>query len=418
MIRISGQSPPIIIADDLTGAADSASCFLNGKYNVKIKLLAGRPLVSPQPGTILAYDTETRDLSLGDAIRKLTALKSGFETLLGPKSGIARIYKKVDSGLNGHVGAEIEYLLHVTGRNKSLLAPSNPAYGKAVVEGCLHVARDHSGKSADGLKVADILRKTTCLPVVEVHIEQIQQGPEYVRSVLDSVAEGIVVCDATDNAHLEIIAQTISFSHDVLPSGSAGLMRFLTKFWTAGDKFKADHVFVDSGQCDIAIAVGSLNHMSQMQMNHLTSKLGLPVTEVGSDNHQADSLSICLPAAQSNFPGVKVFSLKESTEYAGSYIERLPLLGEAVLHWARSLNTSRDLGVIATGGATAAAFCTAAGIDEITLVEEIEPGVVRGFAPSAWRERLWMILKPGGAGQVQTLTNIVQKHIGNRGGNH
>ena len=61
-----------------------------------------------------------------------------------------------------------------------------------------------------------------------------------------------------------------------------------------------------------------------------------------------------------------------------------------------------------TGGETAAAVCRALHVERLEIVDEFQSGVVRalGFANDA--EPVRLIIKPGGYGGPELLTNVVR----------
>jgi len=91
-----------ILADDLTGAADTAAGML----------AAGRPWVTWQRSNgslawhdddrIVAIDAGTRQASAADAGKSVRDLAALCRT-----AGFAHIYKKIDSTLRGNVAAEL-----------------------------------------------------------------------------------------------------------------------------------------------------------------------------------------------------------------------------------------------------------------------------------------------------------------------
>ncbi|HEY8643075.1 MAG TPA: four-carbon acid sugar kinase family protein, partial [Candidatus Dormibacteraeota bacterium] len=122
-----------LVADDLTGACDSAAPFLAG----------GRVLVCIWPALLpagpdvacLALSTETRDSTPEEArVRSRQAVHLLLTT------GAERIFRKVDSRLRGHLREELAGALEAW-PGRCLLAPALPAEdrfttgGRQIVDG-------------------------------------------------------------------------------------------------------------------------------------------------------------------------------------------------------------------------------------------------------------------------------------------
>ena len=108
------RAPQLLIqADDLTGAADTAVAFAEaglrtvvvpwregGELGARLDAVAGRH--EPE---CLAVDTAGRDLDAGDAARRATEVGRW-----AAREQVGAVYKKVDSVLRGHPGAELSAL--------------------------------------------------------------------------------------------------------------------------------------------------------------------------------------------------------------------------------------------------------------------------------------------------------------------
>jgi D-threonate/D-erythronate kinase len=180
MDRASQSSEPgaprvILVADDLTGAADSGVAFAAYGANVLVVWdtasidLATAPFADID---VLAISTESRHRSAEAAVRQV-------EMLIAPlleawhRPPIPLIYKKIDSTLRGHPGVELAALLRcinarpassgaedTTQTSQVLIAPAFPAQGR-VTRGGVHyvygmpVARTVFGEGMTSSRVRD-----------------------------------------------------------------------------------------------------------------------------------------------------------------------------------------------------------------------------------------------------------------------
>ena len=93
----------MVLADDLTGACDTAVKFASGDGSVRLVLSDLRSAAAESgPTGVLAYSTESRALASVEAYRRTRDAAQA--------TGCRPIYKKVDSTLRGNVGAEIDAL--------------------------------------------------------------------------------------------------------------------------------------------------------------------------------------------------------------------------------------------------------------------------------------------------------------------
>ena len=118
----------VILADDLTGALDTAAPFAARGLHVEVALLpdAVRTALAEGPD-VLSVNLASRELSAGDARR-------ATETVLAALPADVRLFKKVDSRLKGHIAAEMDALTY----RAALVAPAIPAFGRIVADGCVN----------------------------------------------------------------------------------------------------------------------------------------------------------------------------------------------------------------------------------------------------------------------------------------
>jgi D-threonate/D-erythronate kinase len=116
-----------LIADDLTGALDAGAGFAAAGLRA-VMPLSGRPEDAPGADVVLV-NTASRE---GTAPAAAVAAREAAEHLR--TAGIERVYKKIDSVLRGHAGAELAAVLDVF-RGRALVAPAFPAQGRITRDG-------------------------------------------------------------------------------------------------------------------------------------------------------------------------------------------------------------------------------------------------------------------------------------------
>ena len=114
-----------IVADDLTGALDTAAPFASRGLHVEVALDVGAiaAAVREKPA-VLSVTLASREIDAtearGVAAEALAALPPG-----------TRLFKKVDSRLKGHIAAELDAMPF----RSALVAPAIPAFGRVVRNG-------------------------------------------------------------------------------------------------------------------------------------------------------------------------------------------------------------------------------------------------------------------------------------------
>lgn len=116
-----------ILADDLTGALDSAAPFAGRglRTEVALDLDAIADIVDERPD-VLSINLNTREIAADEA-RTTTA------AVIALLPAGTQLFKKVDSRLKGNIVAELD----ATPFTKALVAPAIPEFDRIVDEGCV-----------------------------------------------------------------------------------------------------------------------------------------------------------------------------------------------------------------------------------------------------------------------------------------
>lgn len=116
-----------IIADDLTGALDSAAPFaLRGLRSVVALTPGALPDALARGADIVAVSTDSRELAPEPARAAVAACRAQLPADV-------TIFKKVDSRLKGNIAAELDAIAH----RRALVVPAIPAFGRWVHNGHL-----------------------------------------------------------------------------------------------------------------------------------------------------------------------------------------------------------------------------------------------------------------------------------------
>lgn len=117
----------VILADDLTGALDTAAPFAARGLHVEVALsLSAIAEALSETPAVLSINLASREIGV-DAARRAAA------AALAALPADIRLFKKVDSRLKGHIAAELDALSY----RASLVAPAIPSFGRIVADGCV-----------------------------------------------------------------------------------------------------------------------------------------------------------------------------------------------------------------------------------------------------------------------------------------
>jgi 4-phospho-D-threonate 3-dehydrogenase / 4-phospho-D-erythronate 3-dehydrogenase len=125
IVAVNAAVDILVLADDLSGAAEAAATFLG---RVPAPRLVLEPGQADRPG-ITVVDLDTRGLPQPQADSRLAT------TLDHSRPGRLTVIK-IDSLLRGHLGAVVESLAD---RGPVVIAAGLPALGRTVRHGVLHV---------------------------------------------------------------------------------------------------------------------------------------------------------------------------------------------------------------------------------------------------------------------------------------
>ena len=379
-----------ILADDLTGAADTAAGMLG----------AGRPLVTwPRSDGAIAWHDEDRIVSIDAGTRQATPAEAANRirdlAVLFRTAGFAHLYKKVDSTLRGHIGVEVKAALEGWRQGSlAVVAPAFPAMGRTTVDG-----RQRVGDTAvDGLPVAERLA-SAAVPVTTLALADVRGG--VLNRIFRARAEAgnrAIVCDAVTDADLAAIAAAgAMLEAAVVWVGSGGLARRLfTDSNPSRHQMQISHP-IPSGP--VLVVAGSLTAITRSQAARVAAAGARLVTV------SAEDLSARSPALERNRNEIERHLRAGMDVVVGiGRPDTAPAADTALVeHLARMLKSCQSLvgGVVATGGDTAAALLKQWGIGGLRLIGEVETGVPIGLAIGP--RPLIVALKAGGFGHDATL---------------
>lgn len=221
-----------IIADDLTGALDTALQFRNA---------GRRTLVSTRDGT---WPPDAQAMAMSTASRHLgaSAAYDAVRSAVGAAAPSALIYKKTDSLLRGNIAAELQAALDGTGVSTLVYTPAFPSGGRITESGTLTLWGTPVSEADPG--------RDPVTPALESHIPTLIQATssltsrviptQIVRSDMAALADAmqdardagvnVILPDIAEDADLESVAVAMDAADLMhVSAGSAGLAASLAR---------------------------------------------------------------------------------------------------------------------------------------------------------------------------------------------
>src|SRR3989441_7189689 len=233
-----------ILADDLTGACDAGTLFA-GKAPVPVTVWPDPPVAAE----IAVVDTESRPLDRAAATDRVGDAAA-------QRAGATSWFKKIDSTLRGHVGAEIVALLQATRTPSAVACPAFPSEGRTVLDRVLRV------DGAAAAHVVDVIRSESDRPLAWVPLAEVRAGAVALAARLARLAGMIAVADAETDDDLDtIVGAALALEHAPLLAGSAGLAQPLAaRLGLRGGRASLPGIGRAScrGRGEISVGAGSL----------------------------------------------------------------------------------------------------------------------------------------------------------------
>lgn len=365
----------LILADDLTGAADTGAFFPRCGRRTLVRFAPGPTLGAE----VLALCTHSRHLDAAAAAQaQVRALSEGGVWAPG-----TAVYKKIDSTLRGQPAAELAAVLAALDRRRVLVAPAFPAQRRTIIGGRLYVAgvpvdEGAEGEGSLGAVFAGVGLTLQPLPLPALRAPGL---PAMLQE------EGCWLADSDSDEDLWRLAQASLAAGIDLWCGSAGLARALGAARWPGVEEELD--LPAPRPRPVLVVVGSRHPKSAEQVGVLVQAGAV----LGGPNQREGALRAALGAG-----GIAVLSAAGLPE--GEPDEVAGLLAAAA---HRLANSTEIGGMVLTGGDTARAVAAELGSSAIWLRGEVEPGLPWGLLADGLHAGLRVATKAGGFGGPEAL---------------
>lgn len=423
-----------IIADDLTGANDTALQFHIKGASTKI-LLDSDCTPKVKAGTeVWALSSESRNVSPKEAIARVEkAVRTFTENF-----SFDYYYKKIDSTLRGHIAPETLTMINILGYDAAVIIPAFPQEGRITVGG-YHLLK---GTPIGRTEIA----RDPLSPITESHVPTLLQsqldesercivgtidlrtvmngaGPVLIRlNELIKAGKKLIVADASSITDIEQIALAISkCEKKLLPAGTAAGAQVLAKYWHAG--IEKEEVNVSTGKLPKLIISGTANQITAGQIQKLEqsddydnvnfipldTKTILEGIKNGVSEELVDriitnltgNVIVCVHTSNliANFDGFSDDSFNaELTK------EKLSgMITDYLAELTRKITEKIEVILITLGGETSYKCCKAINSNELQLIDEVASAI----SICSDLNRKWIITKSGNLGNTNTLIEIL-----------
>lgn len=423
-----------IIADDLTGANDTALQFHIKGASTKI-LLDSDCTPKVKAGTeVWALSSESRNVSPKEAIARVEkAVRTFTENF-----SFDYYYKKIDSTLRGHIAPETLTMINILGYDAAIIIPAFPQEGRITVGGYhllkgtpigrTEIARDPLSPINEShvptLLQSQLDESERCIVgTIDLRTVMNGAGPVLIRiNELIKAGKKLIVADASSITDIEQIALAIlKCEKKLLPAGTAAGAQVLAKYWLAG--IEKEEVNVSTGKLPKLIISGTANQITASQIQKLEQSddydnvnfipLDTKTILEGIKNGVSEELVnriitnltgnviVCVHTSNliANFDGFSDDSFNaELTK------EKLSgMITDYLAELTKKITERIEVILITLGGETSYKCCKAINSNELQLIDEVASAI----SICSDLNRKWIITKSGNLGNTNTLIEIL-----------
>lgn len=424
-----------IIADDLSSATDCGAQVVRSGLSVVVPLGGYSLPIQARSAEVISIDTDSRSLSADRAYTKVKAATQQLAT-----EGWTHFFKSVDSTLRGNVGAEIEAVMHIVRPDCAIIAPAFPKYGRTTVHGVQHLHGRPLHETEFGtdptapVRDADIARRLaegSRRKAGRLTLDQVHAGPTHIKNALKKLlADGVelVVVDIAEQDDLNRICLGLSQSDlRLVWVGSTGLAEFVPlafELVATSNPSAQDHS-VDPRPA-LAL-VGSASETTREQLGYAKSNKGLNIISldpariiqdgrIAADELEKAGASLRASLDSGHDAALVVNASRDeiaATQQLGATLnlsaaQVAQRIVDGLAHVGGSLVIKGLIsGIVATGGDTANALCSALKAQALEILGEVEAGIP--IIRLLGEQSLPLVTKAGGFGSPAAMGDALVK---------
>lgn len=420
-----------IIADDLTGANDTALQFHLRGSNTQILLDYEGYLQAIKNAQTWAISTETRNVPVDMAYSKVKAATKIFIE----KLNLEFFYKKIDSTLRGNIAVETLTMLEVLNWDAAVIVPAFPSEGRTTVGGYhllkgipierTELARDvHSPifESHIPTLLASQLNEDNKDLVGLIELSTIMNGAGPILFKLNElISQGkkLIVADAVSTTDIEQIVLAINKSdYNILPTGSSACAQVLGNIWLPEMKYQ--HIQKTIPELPKLIVSGSATQLTESQIKKLydsddfdnTYFINLDVKTIINGVNEELINRVVNNLGQNNIVIVNTsYMLRDFDGFSEDSLNAeltktklASMITDFLAELTKIIVNKREVILITLGGETSYKCCHAINSLQLQLVDEVGPSIALCIDHKAQ----WIVAKSGNLGTPNTLIEILK----------
>ena len=425
----------LVIADDLTGGADTGVQFAERDLNTLLISFEKQIKIDFSlylERDVLVVSTNSRGLTPEDASQRVSMLLKEYDRALFPI-----LYKKIDSTLRGNIGYEVDATLRSANLSLGFMAPSFPEQERTLLGGLLMVRgtplslTEASRDAVSPVKesyVKTLLENQSRCRIGNIDLIQVASGGEVLKKAIDEACQQgiqILIFDAVERRDLAHIAEA-AFQSDKTPLfiGSAGLAEEVAKKIAPRELKKRPfslhrnakpfkHILIVSGSAskvshEQLIRAEQTRGIRSFQLDHVFMT-GDEAHRETLEDHLSDRIGHEIIRGHAILKTSSERILPKNPQDPPIHLEIPKSLGritQSVLQ--RSHLSVQDLILVLLGGDTALSVLDHLGAEGIEIEGEVMKGIVMGRLTGGRWHGLSMITKAGAFGKEDALERIIE----------
>ena len=419
-----------IIADDLTGANDTALQFHNQGAKTKILLDASYTPDRKDVTEVWAISSESRNC---DEIESLMRVENAVKTFADNFS-FEYYYKKIDSTIRGHIAVETLAMLDILGYDAAVIMPAFPQEGRITVGGYHLLKGVPIGRTEIAMDPHSPILESYIPSLLKSQLSEDKQklvgeldlktvmngaGPILIK-INELINEGkkLIIADSTSITDIEQIALAINKSDKkLLPTGTAAGAQVFGKFWLAD--IEVNKEVLKLPKLPKLIVSGTATQITAEQIQKLEQSddyenvnfIPLESRDIlcGIDDELVSRIvtnlkagvTVCVHTSHliTNFDGFSDDSLTAELtkeKFASMITDYLAELTKQVL-------AEIEVILITLGGETSYKCCSKIDSKMLRLVDEVAPAI----SICSDSNNQWIVTKSGNLGKSKTLIDIL-----------
>ena len=419
-----------IIADDLTGANDTALQFHN--LGAKTKILLDTSYVPDKKDLteVWAISSESRNCDKEEAEKRIVKAVTTF----ADKFSFEYYYKKIDSTIRGHIALETLIMLDILGYEAAIIIPAFPQEGRITVGGYHLLKGVPIGRTEIAMDPHSPIVESYIPALLKSQLKEEQYGlvgildlktvmngaGPILMKINELVDEGkkLIVTDSTSITDIEQIALAITKSDKkILPTGTAAGAQVFGKYWLAD--IEAEKRNLKFPKQPKLIISGTATQITAEQIQRLEDSddyanvnfIPLEVRDIlcGIDEELVSRIvtnlesgvTVCVHTSHliTNFDGFSDDSLAAELtkeKFASMITDYLAELTKQIL-------TEVSVTLITLGGETSYKCCSKINSKILELTDEVSPAI----SICSDSNGQWIVTKSGNLGKSKTLIDIL-----------